>query len=234
MKAIFLWLFLLPAACCGQVYLHLHLDAAGAISATVNSRDSRPFDRVLAAALGCKIQSRGTEDYGNFRCAAGMKRDGLTFSMTLDLAPFRGDDVSLYVVYPSAGFHESTAGGTFESSIGETIYQHWAIPADSTAASVKIRFGYRLSQLPAMYWPMLPALLALILIPALAGRRGYSHVTRSFYILGASLWMALNWSLGASGPIEMLLAGTGLSNFVSVAWSFLVPLLAVAAGVKLG
>jgi hypothetical protein len=230
MKACFLCLLFLAPAWGARVSLNVQLETNGAISVTASSDDpDRALKPVIAAVLGCQGHVRESLNATRFRCTNGLKRDGFALTATLDMSPFGGEQVEVVLDYPSAGFHESTPGGQSQT-YGSGIWQRFVIPADGAHTPLKMRFGYTPSQVVAMFAPMLAALLALILVPALVCRRGLGYLQPSIYILGASLWLARNWSTGAGKPIEILLAGTGLSEAASVAWGFLVPLLAVTAG----
>jgi Zn-dependent protease with chaperone function len=234
MKAFIPSLILLAPAWGARVSLNVQLEANGAISVTASSDEAdRALKPVIAAVLGCQGHVRESLNATRFRCTDGLKRDGFALTATLDLSPFGGDQVDVVLDYPSAGFHESTPGGQSQT-YASGIWQRFVIPADGAHTPLKIRFGYTPSQVVALYAPMLAAILALILAPALVCRRGLAYLQPSIYVLGASLWLALNWSTGAGKPIEILLAGTGLSEALSVAWGYLVPLLAVTAGATLG
>jgi Zn-dependent protease with chaperone function len=193
----------------------------------------------LAAVMHCQNGIK-PDPYGTIalRCLNALHRDGLALVGVFDLAPIaRAHDpsssIQLYLNTPRLGFF-STSIPMDDEEMGMRTNHTIRFEAGAIPPPIKIRFGYRPDQLPAIYLPLLALALALTLTAWLLGRAGLAGLSRSLVLLGTIVWMGAASQLQTEALIRILLYSNPLATPATLFIAFWPPLLCIAGGAALG
>ena len=230
---------ILPGAYAETVTVQVRMEATGEVSIRASSRAELQLATALAAVIDCPAGRMSRSDaFGEFHCDRPLRRDGLSFEGAFDLAPIAqklapADVIELWLEYPRLGFESSSMPlidpGSQSRRIRMAKFTAGAVPDP-----IRIQFGYRPNQLPAIYLPLAAMALALMLITMSLARAGRAEFSRSVFLLGTIFWLGVVAQLQASEPLRILLSGTPFVNLAAVVLAYCPPLLCVAAGVALG
>jgi heat shock protein HtpX len=235
-----LFLVVLPMAWAETTTVIVRAGAESDVSIRVTSpRSEPPSVQVLAAVVHCpgRMISDG-ELFGNFRCSHALTRDGLLLAGGVDLAPLARtlqptDEIQLWLEYPHLGFETSSVALTDEGD-GLHVVRVGRFGAGSIPGSIRIEFGYRSDQMPAIYFPLGAMALVLMLLAMAVSRGEHGELLSSVFMLGAIVWLGASQTLQAAEPLRILLSGTFLGNIAAAGVAYCLPLLSVAIGAALG
>jgi Zn-dependent protease with chaperone function len=223
-----------------DVIVQLRAETTGEVSISAWSSDRETeLAPDLAGVMHCQKGVK-PDPYGTIalRCFNALHRDGLALEGVIDLAPIArshnpSNSMQLYLNTPHLGFF-STSIPMEDEEMGMRTNQTIRFEAGVIPPPIKIRFGYRPDQLPAIYLPLAALAFALTLIAFLLGRAGLAALSRSLVLLGTIVWMGAASQLQTEALIRILLYSNPLATPAALFIAFWPPLLCIAAGAALG